>query len=88
MIDFAYNNSYHSSIQMAPYEVSYSRKYQSLNGWFDVNETELIGPDLIQQVVDKVKLIQEWLLTAQSRQKSYANDRHRKLELEVRDWVS
>ena len=77
LIEFAYNNSYHSSIQMAPYEVSYSRKCQSLNGWFDVSETELIGPDLIRQAVDKVKLIRERLLTAQSRQKSYADNRRR-----------
>ena len=73
---------------MAPYEVSYSRKCQSLNGWFDVSETELIRPDLIRQVVDKVKFIREQLLAAQSRQKSYANDRRRQLEFEVRDWVS
>ena len=73
---------------MAPYEVSYSRKCQSLNGWFDVSEAELIGPDLIQQVVDKVKFIQEQLLAAQSRRKSYAKDRRRQLEFEVRVWVS
>jgi len=53
-----------------------------------VSETELIGPDLIRQVVDKVKFIREQLLAAQSRRKSYANDRRRQLEFEVRDWVS
>ena len=43
-------------------------------GWFDVGETKLIGLDVIQQAVDKVKLIQERLLAAQSRQKSYADN--------------
>ena len=67
LIEFAYNNSYHSSIQMAPYEALYGRKCRSPIGWFDVGKTKLIGPDMIQQVVDKVKLIQERLLAAQSR---------------------
>ena len=87
MVEFAYNYSYHSSIQMAPYEALYGRKCRSPIGWFDVGETELIGPDVVQQTVDKVKLIREWLLTAQSWQKSYADNRCRQLEFEVGDWV-
>lgn len=77
LIKFAYNNSYHSSIQMAPYEALYGRKCRSPIGWLDIAETVLIGPDVIRQAVDKVKLIRERLLTAQSRQKSYADNRHR-----------
>ena len=87
LIEFAYNNSYHSSIQMAPYEALYGRKCRSPIGWFDVGETKLIGPDVIQQAVDKVKLIQERLLAAQSRQKSYADNRRRDLEFQIGDWV-
>ena len=49
---------------MAPYEALYRRKCRSPIGWFDVGETKLIGPDVIQQAVDKVKLIQERLLAA------------------------
>ena len=60
---------------MAPYEALYGRKCRSPIGWFDIGETKLIGQDVIQQVVDKVKLIQERLLAAQSRQKSYAASR-------------
>ena len=33
LIEFAYNNSYHSSIQMAPYEALYRRRCRSLVGW-------------------------------------------------------
>ena len=29
LVEFAYNNSYHSSIQMAPYEALYGRKCRS-----------------------------------------------------------
>ncbi|XP_069145478.1 uncharacterized protein [Solanum lycopersicum] len=47
---------------MAPYEALYGRKCRSPIGWFDVGDTKLIVPDLVQQAVDKVKLIQERLL--------------------------
>ncbi|XP_055822119.1 uncharacterized protein LOC129890628 [Solanum dulcamara] len=38
---------------MAPYEALYGRKCKSPIGWFDMGETKLIGPNLIQQAVDK-----------------------------------
>lgn len=47
LIEFAYNNSYHSSIQMAPCEALYGRKCRSPIGWFDIGEIELIGPNMI-----------------------------------------
>ncbi|WMV44978.1 hypothetical protein MTR67_038363 [Solanum verrucosum] len=42
LIEFAYNNSYHSNIQMAPYEALYGRKCRSPTGWFEVGEVGLI----------------------------------------------
>ncbi|XP_075092444.1 uncharacterized protein LOC142172676 [Nicotiana tabacum] len=87
LIEFAYNSSYHAGIQMAPYEALYRRKCRSPIGWFDVGETKLLGPELVQQAVEKVKLIQERLRTAQSRQKSYSENRHRDLEFAVRDMI-
>ncbi|XP_059291851.1 uncharacterized protein LOC132045314 [Lycium ferocissimum] len=72
---------------MAPYEALYGQRCRSPIGWFDVGENQLAGPDLIQQAVDKVKVIQERLLVAQSRQKSYADNQRHKLEFEVGDWV-
>ena len=55
---------------MDPYEAIYERRFRSPIGWFDVGETLLIGPDLFHQAMDKVKMIQERLKTAQSCQKS------------------
>ncbi|XP_069150298.1 uncharacterized protein [Solanum lycopersicum] len=73
--------------EMAPYEALYGRKCRSPIGWFDVCETNLIGSDVIQQAVDKVKLIQERLLVSQSRQKSYADNQRRDLKFQIDDWV-
>ena len=45
LIEFAYNNSYHSSIRMALFEALYGRRCRSLIGWFKVSEASIIGPD-------------------------------------------
>ncbi|XP_070025986.1 uncharacterized protein [Nicotiana sylvestris] len=87
LIEFAYNNSFHVSIQMAPFEALYGRRCRSSIGWFEVGEAELLGPDLVHQAMEKVKIIQERLKAAQSLQKSYADIRRRKLEFQVDDWV-
>ncbi|WMV09043.1 hypothetical protein MTR67_002428 [Solanum verrucosum] len=87
LIEFAYNNRYHSSIQMAPYEALYWHRCRSPVGWFEVGEAALIGPDSVLDAMEKVKLIRDRLKTAQSRQKSYADVRRRELEFQVDDWV-
>ncbi|XP_060202389.1 uncharacterized protein LOC132630808, partial [Lycium barbarum] len=61
LIEFSYNNSYHASIGMAPFEALYGRRCISPIGWFEVGEAELLGPDLVYQAIEKVKLIQERL---------------------------
>ena len=57
LIEFSYNNSYHSSIQMAPYEALYGRRCRSLVGLFEVGETALIALYLVLYAMEKVKLI-------------------------------
>ena len=72
---------------MAPYEALYGRPCRSLLCWTEVGESSITGPDLIRDTSEKVSLIRKRLLTAQSRQKSYADVRRRPLEFEVRDHV-
>ena len=55
--------------------------------WTEVGESSITGPDLIRDTSEKVRLIRQRLLTAQSRQKSYADVRRRPLEFEVGDHV-
>ncbi|WMV59179.1 hypothetical protein MTR67_052564 [Solanum verrucosum] len=87
LIEFAYINSYRFSIQMAPYEALYERRCRSPIGWFEVGEAGLIGPDLVHQAMERVKVIQERLKIVQSRQKSYNDVRRRELGFEVDDWI-
>ena len=105
LVEFAYNNSYQSSIEMAPYEALYGRPCRSPVCWSELGETTLIGPELVaetaenmglirkrlkaaqQLTTEKVKVIRQRLLTAQSRQKSYADRRRRPLSFDVGDHV-
>ena len=73
LAEFSYNNSYDSSIDMAPFEALYGRRCRSPIGWFDAFEVRPWGTDLLRESLDKVKCIQEKLLAAQSRQKEYAD---------------
>ena len=57
LVEFAYNNSYQSSIRMAPYEAGYGRLCRSPLGWTEVGERSITGPDLIKDISEKVSLI-------------------------------
>ena len=86
-MEFAYNNSYHSSIDMAPYEDLYGKQCRTPLCWSEVGERRLIGPELVQLTAEKIDVIRERLKTAQSRQKSYADRFRKDLEFQVDDWV-
>ena len=87
LVEFAYNNSFHSSIGMAPFEALYGRKCRLLICWDKVGERKLLGSELVQITADKIKLMQERLRTTQSRQKSYVDGQRRDLEFQVGDCV-
>ncbi|GJW26337.1 putative reverse transcriptase domain-containing protein [Tanacetum coccineum] len=61
LAEFSYNNSYHSSIRCAPFEALYGRKCRSPVLWAEIGESSLIGPELVQEMTDKVVLIKEKL---------------------------
>ena len=87
LVEFAYNNSYQANIQMTPYEALYRRPCISPICWTEVGESSITGPDMIRDTSEKVSLIQQLLLTAQSWQKSYTDVRRRPLEFKVGDYV-
>ncbi|GJU67926.1 putative reverse transcriptase domain-containing protein [Tanacetum coccineum] len=69
---------YHTSIKCAPFEALYGRKCRSPVIWTEVGESQLIGPEIVQETTEKIVQIRERLKIARSRQKSYA-DKRRKL---------
>ncbi|GJT41054.1 hypothetical protein Tco_0940919 [Tanacetum coccineum] len=62
-----HNNSYLSSIRCAPFEALYGRKCRSPILWAEIGESSLIGPELVQEMTDKVVLIKEKLKAARDR---------------------
>ena len=87
LVEFSYNNSYHTSIQAAPFEALYGRKCRSPACWAEVGEVQLTGPELIRETTDKIVQIRSRLQAARDRQKSYADTRRRPLEFQVGDRV-
>ena len=67
LVEFSYNNSYHSSIDMAPYEALYGRKCKSPLCWEEVGVRLLLGLEIIQMTFEKINLIRKRLQIAQSR---------------------
>nr|GEU91838.1 putative reverse transcriptase domain-containing protein [Tanacetum cinerariifolium] len=78
---------YHASIKAAPFEALYGRKCRSPVGWSEIGDSQLTGPELIRETNKKIVQIKNWLLTARSRQKSYADVRRRPLEFNIGDKV-
>ncbi|XP_016185475.1 uncharacterized protein LOC107627128 [Arachis ipaensis] len=72
---------------MAPYEALYGRKCQSPLCWYETGEASVLDPDLVAETTENIKKICARILTAQSRQKSYADQRMKPLEFEVGEHV-
>jgi len=87
LIEFTYNNSYRSSIGMAPFEALYGRRCRTSLCWFESGENVVLGPRIVQQTTEKVKMIQEKMKASQSRQKSYHDKRRKDLEFQEGDHV-
>jgi len=87
LVEFTYNNSYHTSISMAPYEALYGRRCRTPLCWNQDGESLVLGPEFLQQTSEKVRGIQERMRATQSRLKSYADKRRRPLEFEAGDHV-
>ena len=64
LVEFAYNNSYQASIQMALYEALYGRPCRSSICWTEVGERSITGSDLIRDTSEKVGLIRKCLFMA------------------------
>ncbi|GKC93547.1 putative reverse transcriptase domain-containing protein [Tanacetum coccineum] len=79
LVEFSYNNNYHTSIKAAPFEALYRRKCRSPICWAEVGDAQLTGPEIVHETTEKIIQI--------TRQKSYADRRRKPLEFKVGDKV-
>ncbi|WVZ70727.1 hypothetical protein U9M48_019370 [Paspalum notatum var. saurae] len=75
LAEFAYNNSYQKSLEMAPFEALYGRRCRTPLNWSEPGERVTFGPNLVTQAEE------------QSRKKSYSDKRRRPLVFEKGDHV-
>ncbi|KAL0546367.1 hypothetical protein IC582_016275 [Cucumis melo] len=87
LMEFTYNNSYQATIGMAPFEAMYGKccRFPVCRG--EVGEQRMLGPELVQTTNAAIQKIRARMLTAQSKQKSYADVRRKDLEFDVEDMV-
>ena len=67
---------------MAPFESLYGRKCRSPLYWDEVGEKLIIGLDLVERTLEKIKIIRERLKVVQNRNKSWADSKRGPLEFQ------
>ncbi|GJU50731.1 putative reverse transcriptase domain-containing protein [Tanacetum coccineum] len=87
LFEFSYNNSYHASIKVAPFEALYGQKCRSPVCWAEVGEVQLTGPEIVQETTEKIIQIRKKIQAAHDQQKSYDNLKRKPMEFQVGDRV-
>ncbi|XP_076955364.1 uncharacterized protein LOC143630168 [Bidens hawaiensis] len=83
LAEFSYNNSYHSSIKAAPFDALNGRKCRSPLCWAEVGETQLTGPETVQETTERVFQIKD-MLKAKSVTKGLTLERNSQIRITER----
>ncbi|GJX84276.1 putative reverse transcriptase domain-containing protein [Tanacetum coccineum] len=73
LVEFSYNNSYHTNIKVVPFEALYGHKCRSPICWTGVGDSQLTSPEIIHEITEKIIQIKNRIQAARDRQKSYAD---------------
>ncbi|GJR74281.1 putative reverse transcriptase domain-containing protein [Tanacetum coccineum] len=87
LVEFSYNNSYHTSIKAASFEALYSRKCRSPICWVEVGDAQLTGSEIVHETTEKIFQIKKRIQAACDRQKSLADRNRKPMEFQVGDMV-
>lgn len=69
LMEFAYNNSYHSSIGITPFQALYARRCRTPACWEEVGERKLYDPKLVQATIESIKVNRENFKIARDKKK-------------------
>ncbi|GJT95157.1 putative reverse transcriptase domain-containing protein [Tanacetum coccineum] len=83
LVEFSYNNSYHTSIKVAPFKALYGRKCRSPVCWAEVGVAQLTELEIIHETIENIVKIRNRMQAARDRQKSYADKRRRPFNLKL-----
>lgn len=87
LVEFAYNNGYHTSLKMSPFEVLYGRKCHTPSSWGGPEDKLLMGPEMLEEMEVMVKKVRANLKIAQDRQKNFADRKRTFKEYQVGEHV-
>ncbi|GJX03906.1 putative reverse transcriptase domain-containing protein [Tanacetum coccineum] len=87
LVEFSYNNSYHASIKAAPFEALYGQKCRSLMCWAEVGEVQLTGPEIVQEMIEKIVQIKQRIQAVCDRKESYADLKRKPMKFQVGDSI-
>jgi hypothetical protein len=87
LVEFAYNNEYHASLKMSPFEALYDRKCNTLVIWHNPADRTIVGLELLKEMEDQMIKIKQNLKVAQDRKKSYVDKNRTHREFKVGDHV-
>jgi hypothetical protein len=54
LVEFAYNNGYHASLKMSPFEALYGRKCNTPVSWDNLADREVVGLELLKEMEDQM----------------------------------
>jgi hypothetical protein len=87
LVEFTYNNGYHESLKMSPFEALYGRQCKIPIKWSNPVEKIIIVPDMLKEMEQQVVQIRQNLNISQDRQKSYADRKRTPREFKTGDHV-
>ncbi|CAJ2673060.1 unnamed protein product [Trifolium pratense] len=72
---------------MAPFEALYGKRCRTPLCWYETGEGAILGPEIVQETTEKIRMIREKMKASQSRQKSYHDKRRKDIEFQEGDHV-
>ena len=65
LVEFAYNNSYHTSLKMSLFEVLYGLRCRTPINWSGPEDELMLGPDILKEMEEAVKKVRRNLKVSQ-----------------------
>ena len=87
LVEFSNNNNYQVTIKMTPFEALYGRRCRTPLCWKELDETLIVRPEMLQDMIENIRIVQQYMKAAQASQKSCVDQSRKPLEFKEGDKV-